>query len=141
MGVGAEQSTAFDPAMSGVGPRSPRARKIFNHMYGSPLYHFVKPAYDSNERGFRERADNYVFPDGVNLTLSAQLTALREEIERFDGTGFAARRAAISTKYAACGADDVGEVMRNRAWRDLVEAKFPAPAQRNQVKDALKIPR
>ena len=141
MGTGAGLSTAFDATMTGLGPKSPRARRIFDHLYGNSTYPFVKPAYDANDGGFREQADNYLFPDGINLTLSAQLTDLRTEIEGFTGAGFAAKKAAILAKYTACSPADASEIANNRTWRDLVESKFAVAAQRNQVKDALKIPR
>ena len=152
MGVGAGQSTAFDPTMSGLGPKSPRARAIFNHVYGSPTYPFVKPAYDTNDNGFRDRADNYLFPDGINLTLSPQLADLRREVESYTGVvaDYPAKRAAIVAKYALCAAPDQGEVHNNRDWRDLVESKFttriivgsaPPLGERDDVKTALGIPR
>jgi len=124
MGVGAGESTAFDPSMSGLGPKSPRARRIFNHMYGSSTYPFVKPAYDANTNGFRTRADNYLYPDGINLTLSGTLTALRTEIESYTGSGYAAKKTAVAARYAACTPDDKDEIHRNRMWRNLVEEKF-----------------
>src|SRR5262249_13199166 len=104
-GIGTGQPTAFDPTMSGLGPTAPRARAIFEFLYGSATYPFVKPAYDGNVAGFRERVDNYLFPDGINLTLSGTLTALRTEIET--GTpvapgAFAAKKAAVQAKFAGC---------------------------------------
>jgi hypothetical protein len=124
MGTGASESTAFDPTMDGVGPKSPRARAIFRHLYGSSTYPFVKPAYDGNVDGFREKVDNYLYPDGINLTLSAKLTELRTEIESFSGSGYAAKKAAVQTRYNACSAGDKAEIRNNRMWRDLVEEKF-----------------
>lgn len=150
-GIGAGQSTAFDPTMSGLGPKAPRARAIFEFLYGSATYPFVKPAYDGNVAGFRERVDNYLFPDGINLTLSGTLTALRKEIET--GTpvlpaAFAAKKAAVLAKFAGCTPSDRTEISNNRDWRDLVEQKFPGvtaavpPArQQDEIKDALGIPR
>lgn len=141
MGVGAGLSTAFDPTMSGFGPKAPRARAIFDHLYGNSTYPFVKPAYDSNAGGFRERVDNYLFPDGINLTLSPQLADLRAEIESYaPGPGrFAAKRTAIMTKYSRCTAGDQAEIHNNRDWRDLVELKFTG-AERTDIKTVLGIP-
>jgi len=124
MGTGAGLSTAFDASLDGVGPRSPRARAIFHHLYGSSTYPFVKPNYDANVHGFREQVDNLLYPDGINLTLSAHLTELRSEIESYSGSGYAAKKTAVATKYAACAPDDRVEITNNRMWRNLVEEKF-----------------
>ncbi len=152
MGVGSGESTAFDPAMSGIGPKTPRARAIFNHLYGSSTYPFVKPAYDANTAGFREQVDNYLYPDGINLTLSGNLTALRTEIESYSGSGYSAKKAAVRVRFGACSAADRTEITSNRMWRDLVEEKFtgsvvtswlpPATERKaDQIKDILGIPR
>jgi hypothetical protein len=143
MGVGSGKSEAFDPSMSGLGPKSERSREIFKHLYGNSTYPFVKPSYDDNVAGFRVRVDNYLFPDGINLTLSGKLTDLRAEIESFSGVPatFPAKKAAITGKFAACAAPDKAEIKNNREWRVLVEQKFAVPLQRNQIKDALLIPR
>jgi hypothetical protein len=152
MGTGSGASTAFDPSMSGVGPKSPRARTIFAHLYGSSTYPFVKPAYDGNVDGFRERVDNLLYPDGINLTLSAHLTELRTEIEGYSGSGYAAKKTAIATKFGACAADDRAEITNNRMWRDLVEEKFTGSVwvsylppvrgrEADQIKTLLGIPR
>ena len=152
MGTGAGLSTAPDPEMSGLGPKSPRARAIFNHVYGSPTYPFVKPAYDSNASGFRERADNYLYPDGINLTLSQKLATLRRDIESYSGLApdYAAKRAVIVAGFAACAVADKAEIRGNREWRDLVESKFttrvvpgvaPAITERDDIKTELAVPR
>lgn len=149
-GTGAGLSTAFDPTMTGLGPKAPRARAIFEFLYGSATYPFVKPAYDGNVSGFRERADNYLFPDGINLTLSGTLGALRTEIET--GTpvapaAYAAKETAVVAKYGACTASDKQEIRNNREWRDLVEAQFvgntadvPPKVQKDEIKKKLGIP-
>jgi hypothetical protein len=137
--------------LSGLGPKAPRARTIFTFLYTNQTYSFVKPAYDGNVDGFRERADNYLFPDGINLTLSPTLAALRSEIET--GTpvaapAFAAKKAGVIAKFGLCTVADRAEIKHNRDWRDLVEVKFtgmtvgpPAVAQKDEIKDALGIPR
>jgi len=143
MGVGAGLSEAFDATMSGLGPKTQRARAIFNHLYGSSTYSFVKPDYDGNVSQFRERVDNYLFPDGINLTLSAKLTELRAEIESFTGAPgtFPAKKTAIVAKFAACAPADAAQIKSNREWRILIEQKFPVSVQRDQIKDVLHIPR
>lgn len=149
-GIGAGQPTAFDPTMSGLGPKAPRARAIFEFLYGSATHPFVKPACDGNVAGFGERVDNYLFPDGINLTLSGTLTALRTEIET--GTpvapaAFAAKKVAVLAKFAGCTPADRTEISHDRDWRDLVEEKFPGvtaavpPARQQEIRDALGIPR
>jgi hypothetical protein len=143
MGVGAGKSTAPDPKMTGKGPKSPRAREIFEHLYNHPLYSaFTRPNYDANIAGFRERVDNMLVPDGINLALSGKLQALRTEIENYTGLpgAFPPKRAAILARYAACTPNDKLEIRGNRAWRDLVESKFTVAPERVQIKTDLKIP-
>jgi hypothetical protein len=153
MGVGEGQSTAPDPSMSGIGPKAPRARAIFDHLYGSSTYPFVQPAYDANTNGFRTRVDNYLYPDGINLVLSMNLAALRTEIESYAGSAtYPAKKTAVTAKFAACTADDKKEIANNRMWRDLVEEKFKGvvnmggtppriESEADQIKTILGIPR
>jgi len=44
------------------------------------------------------------------------------------------------TTDTACSPGDQNEVAGNRAWRDLVEQKFPAAAERIEIKPILRIP-
>lgn len=143
MGVGSTESTAFDPTMSGIGPKARRARAVFGQVYGSPTYPTFKPAYDGNVNRFRERADSYLFPDGINLALSPQLADLRVTIEAYVSgvTVYATTKTAVTTKYAACIAGDQAEIHNNRMWRDLVEAKFLVAAEQLEIKTLLGIPR
>jgi len=72
------------------------------------------------------------------------LQALRTEIESYVGTtpiAFAAKRAQVLARYAACTPNDKLEITRNRAWRDLVESKFTVHADMVQIKTDLAIPR
>jgi len=145
MGVGSTLSTAPVPTMTGRGPKSERARAIFEHLYNSPLYSsFVRPNYDDNIDHFRERVDNMLVPDGINLALSGRLQALRVEIESYTITvpsSFTTKKTAIMARYTACNADDKIEITGNRAWRDLVENIFTLPTERDTIKDDLHIPR
>lgn len=128
-GIGAGLSTEFDAELpETIGPRSARANAIFKHVYDSPTYDWVKPAYDANTSGFRDRVDAYLYPDGINLLLSAHLADLRREIETFNGTGFAAKRTAITAKHGLCDATEQREIAGNRVWRNLVEQKFTGSA-------------
>jgi hypothetical protein len=140
-GEGERLPTSFDAAMTGTGPKAPRARAIFDRLYRSAAYAFVKSAYDANETGFRERVDSYLFPDGINLTLSAELTALRTTLETAVPGHVDLNGAALAARLAACAQADAQQVANNRAWRDLVEAKFANAKERDQIKDVLKIPR
>jgi hypothetical protein len=151
-GIGAGMSMAFDPNLpEKIGPRSERANAIFKHVYDSATYDWVKPAYDNNVGGFRDRVDAYLYPDGINLLLSAHLADLRQEIESFGGgAGFDAKRAAVAAKFGVCDAAEKVEIKGNRVWRNLVEQKFPgvappvgggAPTPRaEQIKAILGIP-
>lgn len=118
--------------MSGIGPKAPRALAVFG-----------KPAYDGNVNRFCERADNYLFPDGINLTLSPQLADLRATIEAYvSGTSvYATTKATVITNYGACVATDQAEVHNNRMWCDLVEAKFVIAFEQTEIKTLLGIPR
>jgi hypothetical protein len=131
--------TGVNPAMSNQGPKSPRARAIFDFLYGSSTYRFVKPAYDGNTSHFREQVDAYIVPDGINLIVSVRLEALRARIQSFGGANFAAHRAQVQALFAACNADDRREISGNQAWRTLVEDKY-AVAQRPLIKTDLSIP-
>jgi hypothetical protein len=147
-GRGAGLSTAFDPTMSNRGPKSERARDIIEFLYteSHALYPFVKFDYDSNANGFRDRVNDYLYPDGINLILSGPLTDLRTEIETFSGAAadYPAKKAAIIAKYAALvpatHAAELREIHGNRDWRDLVETKFTTAAQRTEIKGILGIP-
>jgi hypothetical protein len=151
-GIGGGLSTEFDPDLpEKIGPRSRRANAIFKHVYDSATYEWVKPAYDANVGGFRDRVDAYLYPDGVNLLLSAHLADLRTEIESFaPAAAFDAKRAAVAARFAVCDATEKREIAGNRVWRNLVETKFPgvappdgggAPTPRaEQIKAILGIP-
>src|SRR4029453_7909042 len=107
-GRGAKLSTAFDPSMDNRGPKSKRSRDIFDFLYTemNTTYPFVKQHYDLNTNGFRDKVNDYIFPDGINLLLSGHLTALRTENEGSMGVAaaFAAKKTAITAKFAACDA-------------------------------------
>jgi hypothetical protein len=143
-GRGAGLSTAFDASMDNRGPKSKRSRDIFDFLYTemSATYPFVKQHYDLNTNGFRDKVNDYIFPDGINLLLSGHLTALRTEIEGYTGVAatFAAKKTAITAKFALCDATEKREISGNRDWRDLVDAKFIVAAERTAIKTLLKIP-
>ncbi|MDX6529953.1 MAG: hypothetical protein QOH41_2243 [Blastocatellia bacterium] len=135
------RSTAFDPTLSSRGPKSEKSRAIFDHMYGSDTYPFVKPNYDANTSHFREQVDAFVVPDGINLIVSSNLERLRAAIAAFGGGGFAAHRAHVLALYNAVAmtVDDRREISGNRAWRDLVESKYTG-VNRTTIKNDLHIP-
>jgi hypothetical protein len=140
-------STQYDPNMPPPGPKSPRARAIFENLYGNDTYPYVKPAYDNNTAGFREQVDNYLVPDGINLIASLRLEALRSLIDAGPGADFAAFRVKVQAfmgigpapPSGVLNAADRSEVTRNRAWRDLVESKVTDPTQQGQIKSDLGI--
>jgi hypothetical protein len=123
-----------------IGPRSEKANAIFRHLYGNPTYPYVKPAYDGNVDGFREKADAYFHPDGVNLSMSVALFDLQREVEDYNGTGFAAKRAAIHTKFAACSPAEKDEVRTQNQWSRMVDAKYTNAAEHTAVRTELAIP-
>jgi Domain of unknown function (DUF4157) len=140
--------TAYDQTMPPPGPKSPRARAIFDLLYGSSTYDFVRPAYDNNTSGFREQVDNYLIPDGINLIVSVRLDRLRDVIETWPGTGFPAFRTSVQGYMGIGPAPPAGvltaperhEVSSNRSWRDLVERKVVDATQQGQIKSDLGIP-
>ena len=71
--------TTIDPTMAPPGPKSPRARAIFNHVRAG--YGYVRESYESNKDGFREMADNYTHPEGLNLNFSPGLDALQLSLQ------------------------------------------------------------
>jgi hypothetical protein len=123
-----------------IGPRSPRANAIFRQVYYSATYPWVKPNYDGNVGGFRDRVDAYLWPDMVNPLLSAHLSELRTELESYAGVGYPAKKAAVTAKFGVCDAAEKEAVVGNRVWRDLVEKKFPSAAQSVEIKGVLGIP-
>lgn len=143
------RDTAFRPELPPPGPKSCRARAIFeNHLYGSTTYPFVKPAYDNNTGGFRDAVDNYLIPDGINLMVSVRLEALRALIEGFSGSGFAALRTNVQA-FMGVGAapplgvldtDERNAIRNSRAWRNLLDRKITNLANRAQLKTDLGIP-
>jgi hypothetical protein len=138
----------FDPSLPPPGPKSPRARIIFEGLYGNITYRFVKTAYDNNTDGFREAVDNYLIPDGINLIASTRLEALRALIDGGVGGSFATFRASVQAfmgvgvppPAGVLDADERNEIQRNRAWRDLVDRKVTSSVERNQIKSDLGIP-
>jgi hypothetical protein len=75
------QNATYDPTLTPPGPKSPRARAIFDHLYGSVTYPAIKAAYDNNTDGFRDEVDNTLVPDGINVILSGPLAELRRIID------------------------------------------------------------
>ena len=131
------------------GPKSPRARAIFNHLYGSNSYRYVKLAYDDNTGGFRDMADSYLFPDGINLVASVRLERLRMLINGYAGINFAGLRTEIrrlmgkEVPVPPGGVLDIEErhaIKSTRAWRNLVDSKFSIVSEKIAVKGDLEIP-
>jgi len=135
-----------DPDMPGPGPKSPRARAIFKHLYED--YDYVKPAYDENTDGFRDAVDAYVMPDGINLILSGRLERLRKVIEEYEGSDFLAFREAVdgfigvgpTPPEGVLTARERAQITGNQAWRDHVEENVPNAAEQKLIKSDLGIP-
>lgn len=133
--------TEYDPKMPPPGPKSPRARAIFRHLYGSNLYKYVKENYDKNIDGFRVAVDNYLAPDGINLIVSLRLEALRRIIENWNGMRFTELLDNVQAALARLDANDRNEIANNRAWRDLVERKVERKELQDIVKSRMGIPK
>jgi hypothetical protein len=134
-----------DPTMPAPGPKSPRARAIFEHLYAT--YDYVQPDYDNNTAGFRDEVDQYVIPDGLNLIVSVRLERLRELIAGFTGANFPAFRAKVQAftgigpapPDGALSLEEMAQIKGNRAWRDLVNKHVPGAANRATIKNDLGI--
>ncbi len=63
-----------------------RQKRIFDLLYGSPLYEYVKAAYDEekdvNGESFKDLVHAYVRPEGVNLINSPRIDIFFEALER-----------------------------------------------------------
>lgn len=139
----------YNPSLRPPGPKTNRARAIFEHLYNNPItYPWVKQAYDNNV-DFREQVDNYIYPDGINLMVSIRLEKLRALIEAFTGAGFAALRTTVrqymglDVPAPASGVldnDEKNYIRNSRAWRDLVERKITVRADQLTLKGDLGIP-
>lgn len=143
------KASTFDPTMTPPGPRAPRARAIFEQMYGSPTYPFMKPAYDGDP-AFRVMVDNFLFPDGINVILSSRLDVLQGLVSAGTVGGVAAFRNKVRA-FVGLGPNppppggilDAGEraaIRSSRTWRDLLDALVATPAERAAIKSDLGIP-
>jgi hypothetical protein len=134
--------------MAPPGPKSPRAREIFKHLYAS--YSFVKPAYDANTAGFREMADNYLHPEGLNLIFSRGLDALQKLIRTYTPANFSSVHTQVKG-FMGIGAaptpptgqlkpNEKTEIRNNRAWRNLLIDEVTTKSHRNIIAGALNMP-
>jgi len=135
------KETAYDPTLPPPGPKTPRARAIFEHLYGDNLYQYVKENYDKNTDGFRTAVDNYLVPDGINLIVSLRLEALRRAIEDWNGRRFTTLIDDVEAALAKLDDNDRKEIVNNRAWRDLVERKVERKDIQGIVKSRMGIPK
>lgn len=139
-------ATTIDPTMSPPGPKSPRARAIFTHVYGS--YTFVRTAYDSNKNGFREMADNYTHPEGLNLNFSPGLDALHQKLRLYTPATFAALETTVkgfmgigaAPPTGVLSATEQSEIQNERSWGLLLNRVVTTPAHRTSLATTLKIP-
>ena len=138
--------TTIDETMPAPGPKSPRARKIFEHLYGS--YGYVRTAYDNDSSGFREMVDNYTHPEGLNLNFSRALDALQNEIRAYKPVTFPALFTTVKG-FMGIGAappagtlapDEQTEVASQRSWDLLINRVVTVAAHRTSLKTTLKIP-
>jgi hypothetical protein len=136
----------IDPTMSPPGPKSPRARKIFEHVYAS--YDFVRTAYDNNTNGFREMADNYTHPEGLNLNFSRGLDALQKKIRTYTVPTFPALHTTVKgfmgigppPPSGVLTAGEQAEVASQRSWGLLIDREVAVAAHRTALKTTLNIP-
>jgi hypothetical protein len=138
--------TTIDPTMPPPGPKSPRARKIFEHLYGS--YAFARTAYDNDTDGFREMADNYTHPEGLNLSFSRGLDALQGQLRKYKPATFPALHTTVKgfmgtgapPPTGVLTADEQTEIASQRSWGLLLNRVVTNAAHRTSLKTTLKIP-
>jgi hypothetical protein len=135
-----------------IGPKSARANAIFRLQYDDPiLYPYCKPNYDQNTNHFREQVDSYLVPDGINLSLSERVEALRALFAAGvpATTGFAAFRTQVRGFFGtgtaplggALSPGDIAYVRGSRAWRDTVNGLVGASStQKAQLMTDMGIP-
>src|SRR6185436_7504838 len=68
--------THFEPSLDSKGPRTFKARMIFERIY--EVDDAIRNAYDTNRAGIRERIDTYSAPESFNPLDSPRLQKLRE---------------------------------------------------------------
>ena len=124
--------TEFDSHLDSKGPRSPRARAIFNELYNTETS--VKVMYDSNGGGVREFCDLYAGPEAANIIASPRLQDVRAMLAGPQivaaNTGdpvYTAFVATVVPKAQALDANDRQEIQRSRQWRTAIEAKVKGP--------------
>ena len=144
-GPGVFPST-IDLTMPPPGPKSPRAREIFNHVFNS--YPRLREAYDKNEDGFREMADNYTHPEGLNLNFSPGLDALHLKIRTYTPGTFPALHTTVKGFFGigvapptgVLSADEQAEIQRERSWGLLIGRVVTNPAHRTALAATLRLP-
>ena len=141
------KDAVYNPKLTPPGPKSDRARAIFEVLYGSVTYPDFKAAYDNNTDGCREEVDNTLVPDGINLILSGSLSELRKVIEnshpwflRTKVQSFMGIGAPPTAPGAVLNADERQQIKSNRAWRDLIETKVSIRSLRAHILADLGIP-
>jgi hypothetical protein len=138
--------TTIDPTMAPPGPKSPRARAIFNHVRSG--YGYVRESYESNKDGFREMADNYTHPEGLNLNFSPGLDALQNKIRGYKAATFPALHTTVKGFFGVGPAPPTGvlnageqdEITRQRSWGILLDRFVTTPAHRAALAATLKLP-
>jgi hypothetical protein len=133
------ESTAFDPNLDPPGPKSPRARAIFDTLYKDPGS-WMEKAYNADEEGFRSFADNYLYPDGINLIASVKLDELQKFIREWDGNNFAGFHGQVTRMVYALDTQEMDQLGNNQAWRTLIEDKVTNPSDLTVIKALMGIP-
>jgi hypothetical protein len=138
--------STIDDTMPAPGPKSPRAREIFKHLYNS--YDYVRTAYDNDTSGFRAMVDNYTHPEGLNLNFSRGLDALQGELRKYTAATFPALFTTVKgfmgigppPPAGVLSADEQTEVASQRSWDLLINRVVTVAAHRTSLKTTLKIP-
>lgn len=132
-------STAFDPSMDSRGPKSQKARAIFENVYYGAAYQHIRKEYDE-VKAFRNTVNSILVPDGINLVVSPHLEELRKVIQQIgsDKPELGAAKEQVAKLYQKCTPEEIQQISGNRAWRDIVE-ELPEVYQ-EVLKQVLNIP-
>ncbi len=122
---------AYDPFLTGKGPKTPRSRAIFELLYGNKLlYGYVKKAYDS-DTAFKAAVNAFVAPEGKTVQHPARLTLLHLFIQSLKpGRHEPARWTMIKPLFqlhrAMLQPGDGAYMKAQKDWQDLLKRQFVA---------------
>ncbi len=138
----AAMSASFDATLSSKGPRTPRARAIFDRIYADDVA--LKTAYDANTGGIRERIDAYTGPEGMNPINSPRLQRLRAAFFPLPmpvpNASYVAFRTAVQTAAAGLEPADRDVVDSSNDWQRLINQHVTSEDRRAEIRTIIRTP-